>query len=486
MKYYLIAALVVCFSFFLPAQDIDQHQVDSLEQLLVKMPEDTNKFKVYVALNDIFFYADYKRSIGYMEKARTLSKAIGYTKGLAYTLNELGYLFSQSGENEKGILYSLQSARESFSIQDSIGLSQSYNNLGYLYKLTGKIDSSLWYYQRSLAIKEKKGPEKSLAYAYLNMGYMYHTHVNRELGLQYYRKALALSRKAGDAYMESQALNNIAFVLNASGKTDSALAYYEQALAMAIKNNDQSFIGKLYNNLSALEEKKGNLKKAEHYLVQSLRINKEIGNFENLSVATNRMATLLLDQKKYSDAKAYALESVNISKEHKLSESLQSGYYTLSKAYEGLRQFEEALASYTKYTALKDSFFNIQNTKVLSENEAKYQNEKKQLAIQNLEKEGALRETQLKKQTQQKIFFAAGFLLMGIAAFFIFRSYRQKRKDHRIITEKNRETERQKAIIEEKQKEIVDSIEYAKRIQNALITSEMYIARNLKRLNSKR
>ena len=45
--------------------------------------------------------------------------------------------------------------------------------------------------------------------------------------------------------------------------------------------------------------------------------------------------------------------------------------------------------------------------------------------------------------------------------------------------------EQQKELVEEKQKEILDSIRYAKRIQDALLTSQTYIERNLKRLNQK-
>lgn len=42
--------------------------------------------------------------------------------------------------------------------------------------------------------------------------------------------------------------------------------------------------------------------------------------------------------------------------------------------------------------------------------------------------------------------------------------------------------EKQKEIVEEMQKEILDSIRYAKRIQDALLTSQNYIERNIKRL----
>jgi hypothetical protein len=42
--------------------------------------------------------------------------------------------------------------------------------------------------------------------------------------------------------------------------------------------------------------------------------------------------------------------------------------------------------------------------------------------------------------------------------------------------------ELQRALLEEKQKEILDSIRYAKRIQNSLLPTDLYIHRNLKRL----
>ena len=42
--------------------------------------------------------------------------------------------------------------------------------------------------------------------------------------------------------------------------------------------------------------------------------------------------------------------------------------------------------------------------------------------------------------------------------------------------------EKQKELVEEKQKEIIDSINYASRIQRALITSERYIEKSLNRL----
>jgi hypothetical protein len=60
-------------------------------------------------------------------------------------------------------------------------------------------------------------------------------------------------------------------------------------------------------------------------------------------------------------------------------------------------------------------------------------------------------------------------------AGFIFRSLRITRKQKQII-------EQQKHLVEEKQKEILDSIHYARRIQTALLPTDKYIEKSLKRL----
>jgi hypothetical protein len=75
-------------------------------------------------------------------------------------------------------------------------------------------------------------------------------------------------------------------------------------------------------------------------------------------------------------------------------------------------------------------------------------------------------------------------VLVVILVFFvlIYRSYKEKKRANMIITQQKQEVERQKHIVEMKQKEILDSIRYAKRIQTSLISSERSIEKNLKRL----
>ena len=71
---------------------------------------------------------------------------------------------------------------------------------------------------------------------------------------------------------------------------------------------------------------------------------------------------------------------------------------------------------------------------------------------------------------------------MVMFSIFIFRSYRAKQKINKELLVKNEIIAEQKHEVEEKQKEILDSIRYAKRIQMSLLASDKYITRSIERL----
>ena len=84
------------------------------------------------------------------------------------------------------------------------------------------------------------------------------------------------------------------------------------------------------------------------------------------------------------------------------------------------------------------------------------------------------------KKRQQVILYSVigGLGIVLLFALFIYRSLMQIRKKNIEITE-------QKGVIEEKQKEILDSIRYAARIQRCILPTEKYISQNLARLKAK-
>ena len=91
-------------------------------------------------------------------------------------------------------------------------------------------------------------------------------------------------------------------------------------------------------------------------------------------------------------------------------------------------------------------------------------------------------QAQLKEEQTQRYALYGGLGLVGLFAAFMVNRFRVTNRQKKLIEEQKKVVEGQKHVVEEKQKEILDSIHYAKRIQSSLLTSEVYIKKNLDRL----
>ena len=116
---------------------------------------------------------------------------------------------------------------------------------------------------------------------------------------------------------------------------------------------------------------------------------------------------------------------------------------------------------------------NDESNALMSELQTKYETESKQKEIELLnkdkEKQAAISEEENKQQKIILVFVLCGLITAIGGALFIFRGYKVQQKANVLLGEQNTEIKEKKHIIEEKQKEILDSISYAKRLQDAIL-----------------
>ena len=87
---------------------------------------------------------------------------------------------------------------------------------------------------------------------------------------------------------------------------------------------------------------------------------------------------------------------------------------------------------------------------------------------------------QLKQEKTQRFALYGGILLVGLFGAFMFNRFKVTKKQNDLIQIQKAELQIQKELVEEHQKETLDSIHYAKRIQTALLPSDKYIEKHLK------
>jgi hypothetical protein len=138
--------------------------------------------------------------------------------------------------------------------------------------------------------------------------------------------------------------------------------------------------------------------------------------------------------------------------------------------------------------ALKDSKDNL--AAKIADLGYKLENEKKKREIESLQKEKEVsqlkidgKNAEIADRDKAIVWFVIVLFGFGVMTFFIIRSNIIRKRINQQLQKQKEEIEHQKHVIEDKQKEIIDSIQYARRIQNSLLPNEKQMEKIIDRLS---
>ena len=142
----------------------------------------------------------------------------------------------------------------------------------------------------------------------------------------------------------------------------------------------------------------------------------------------------------------------------------------LSRAYAGLNDYRNAYTYQAEYEAIKDSLNSSERSLNLVKSTLKYDYQQSALqdsvnsAVAIEKKERLVKEEKAKNDSKQRTiyFISFGLLLVLALSIWAIRNGLQVKKANKII-------QSQKEKVEEKNRDITDSINYASRIQNAIL-----------------
>lgn len=183
-------------------------------------------------------------------------------------------------------------------------------------------------------------------------------------------------------------------------------------------------------------------------------------------------------KKVFDESKTQLEHSISIAKENLLDHELSETYEELILLHKDMGNFEEAYNTLALQTELKNKLLNIEKINTISRLE-------KKLALSEKEKEIEREKLNSQKAREQNQLLTYALIAMAIFCIFIIYMFIKSRSLKNEISIQNRDLERQNHIIEEKSKRITDSIQYAKRIQQSLLPTEVYIDKSIKRLKKK-
>ena len=443
-------------------------------------------------------------------------KSLNDSSGIAISLNNIGQAETRLGNFQMGIKIINESLDIRTKINDLKGIASSLHNLANIYTQQGNYALAIEQYTKSLQVEEKFNNKEGMAQSLLNIGYIHIQQENYDLAINYFNKANSIAEEINSPDLILTIKSNIANVLFRQDKYEESLAKHNEYLPLAEEMNDRDIISQVYHNIGGIYEKLNKLEKAKQYLYKSLAIKKEIGNKLGESGSYLSLGNIYLKDKNNSKALQYFNKSYQLAKEIGGIEEQSNATDALYTSYKNKGNYKKALEYYETYIVLKDSILNDKNTKAILQQQLKYEYEKQatedsvknahekkvQEALLIAQKaETKKLELESKQQKQRAYFLYGGLSLTLLFIGFIYNRFRVTRKQKEIIQDqKNRvdeineelnqtneeilaqrdAMEEQKTKLEVAHKDIQDSIQYAKRIQEAILPSMGLMQESLK------
>ncbi len=359
-------------------------------------------------------------------------------------------------------------------------LCSAIGDRGFLLYMKGNYKKAIEDYNLSIKTGTIINNQKNAANMYNNIAGVYMDQYLNDNALVFLNKSLAMYLSIGNEEGAAQCYSNIAAIYDGAKKIKEATEYYYKALEILKRHNVLERVAVIYNNLGTMYTKENDDVKAIEYLKMSLEIQEKLENKKGICFALGNIGEVLMKQKKYTDAKKYMLKAYELAKEMKSPLSMRAPSLSLSKVESKLNNWEEALKYYKIYIAARDSIYSLQNAKTAIEEKVKFDYEKQKAVDQAVhEQELVVSGEREQKQRVISISVAVGLILVIAFAVFVFIRLRISNNQNKIIEKQKQLVEEKNHLIEEKQKEIIDSITYAKRIQTTLLAHEEYLNEHL-------
>jgi len=392
------------------------------------------------------------------------------------------------------------------------------NYIGYVYWHKSQYDSALYYHNNALAlIQQSKITSSNFAFNSLMLGNDYYDMGDYIKTSEYYFESLAQFEKLNDTIGQIMALNRLSKLysklndlessmnhvlkakkLNTSinhirelgntynclgniyidkGALDSALYYFSLTYQYFKTSGDiigQSIscinLGDTYNSLSKIENAPlAFLDSSYQYYEKSYILNKIVANKFGMIYGIWGMADIEFKQVDFENALNNYRTALQISLQINAKSEEYNLYWKMFTVFEAKNKLDSGYYYLKKFVEVKHSLENEEQTKELLRQESKYEIEKR-ISEQTAEME---REKLVEAEKNKwKNYLIVGVIVVAIILLYLVINAIKRLK---IIAQKNQLINTINNELSLQNREILDSITYAQRIQKAILPSEKIV-----------
>jgi signal transduction histidine kinase/CheY-like chemotaxis protein/AraC-like DNA-binding protein len=466
------------------------HEYLSAEEAFLKAIEFADKSKENEILSYSFHYlgnieswkSNFAQSIFYNQKARSLFQDLKNSEYEAISNNQIASAHASLGEYDSSIVYYQINIQKRELIEADYAVLNSYQRIAATYASIYNYKLAYRYLQEGIEYAEEVGDKQSLGKIYFTAGHLFlNNHVNKDIALEYLLEAQNIFEETqnyrylnhtkisiGDVYFktanDSLAMQIFNDVSNNLYPDDYAMhSLVDHKIAMVFKSR-KDYANALRYFQKSIDEMCLICPEIQIHqtLIEAARTSLIIGEPEQAIAYLNRAKNIAEESKsglemaisyeelgKYyqllnkTDSSIYYLELAhNLETDLGVTKRVKKTAELLSELYYSKGEFQRS-SDYLKIAnRMNDSLASIEKYNEVAKLEMRFDIEK--------------REAEITKQKFIRDSFIGGAFFLIIIGLLLWRAYRNKKKDNRLLSEQKGEIQEISNKLQESTKRKLD------------------------------
>jgi serine phosphatase RsbU (regulator of sigma subunit)/lipopolysaccharide biosynthesis regulator YciM len=416
-------------------------------------------------------------------EAETVAQAMNNKRNQVRAKLLMGRIFEAEGNNKAGIKNYLEGLLIAEKSNDKKGMLSAKKYLGLYFKSQNEITSSLKYFIAAMQLADEIKDSNSIFMCAINLGSLYEYSNDNEKALTFYQRALKINENDNDPNGRAICAFKIGRLYIKLNKTDSAKIFLNETMEIHKERNDELGLILDYAFIAGTYNKEGNYKKSDEAYAKALELTlKHNDSLKTVRIYTY-MARTQMDRGNYKQALHYFNLCLNNAPYNYAISGYASNYGHIALSHEKLGNYKQAYKYQKLHKLFSDSSVNSNDTKRQTELKLGYEFDQiQEKLIAEAEANELKNKVKIEQQEQQQNFLLIGLTLISLMLILAYRSFRMKKKANHKLKEQKDEIEHQKILVDQKNLEISDSINYALQIQTASLPKDNelsnYFAKN--------
>ncbi|WP_338765336.1 SpoIIE family protein phosphatase [Bernardetia sp. ABR2-2B] len=390
------------------------------------------------------------------------------TKKVNLLLKVSEFYRTQLRDSDKALEYATKAVKNATELRDKKLIAQASIQAGALHRNKGESDFALTLLLRGLSTSEEIKNDSLQTDALHKIAVTYLLMRDFRQSYEYALKEEKLWRILGSQYGLASALNLKGISHIYLKRFDEAIESLEQGVVIAKKLENDDLLYKLFSNLADAHLKKEELGKATSYITKSTEITERLNDNYGNTVNMLKMGEIYSAKGEISKAINTAEKSVELAQKFHYAALARNGYEALREIYFKAGNYKKAFENQSLAVAMNDSLSNISRRHQVSNMQTYYESERKERENELLKEESK------NKNLTLYLISAIALIAFLVGGLFIYRTQIKKKTITRLRNQNDEirsvyeQMSKQATIINNTNTTLTESINYARRIQDAM------------------